>query len=364
MTAALALARRGLGRTWPNPTVGCVLVKDGRVVGRGTTRPGGRPHAETEALAHAGEAARGATAYVSLEPCAHHGHTPPCADALVAAGVARAVIAMEDPDPRTAGRGIARLRAAGVKVVSGLCAAQAAALNAGFLSRLARQRPLVTLKVAATLDGRVAAASGDARWITGETARRHGHMLRADHDAIMVGSGTVLADDPMLTCRLGGLETASPVRVVADSALRTPPESQLVRSIAVAPLWIVCGEGADSGRAEALRARGAEILVVRRGDDGRLDLPATAASLAERGLTRVLVEGGPALATAMLRAGLVDRLAWFVAPRILGGDARAALGTMELAAAADALAFAPVALARFGDDTMLTLDLAATRKDV
>lgn len=358
MTAALSLARRGLGRTWPNPTVGCVLVKDGRVVGRGFTQPGGRPHAEAEALCRAGTAARGATAYVSLEPCAHHGQTPPCADALVAAGIARAVVAIEDPDPRTAGRGLARLREAGIAVTTGVCAEQATVLNAGFLSRITRHRPLVTLKAATTLDGRVAAASGDARWITGETARRRGHLLRADHDAIMVGSGTVIADDPALTCRLVGLEEASPVRIVADSALRTPTDSLLVRSIPVAPLWLLCGAGADSTRAAALRAAGAEIIEVRRGDDGRLDLPAAMILLAERGLTRVLVEGGPALATGMLRAGLVDRLSWFVAPRLLGGDARAAVGALDLAAADDAIAFAPVSLARVGGDTMLTLDLA------
>ena len=358
MTAALSLARRGLGRTWPNPAVGCVLVKDGRVVGRGFTQPGGRPHAEAEALHRAGAAARGATAYVSLEPCAHHGRTPPCADSLVEAGIARAVVAIEDPDPRTAGRGLARLRQADIAVTTGVCAEQAAALNAGFLSRVTRHRPLVTLKAATTLDGRVAAASGDARWITGETARRWGHLLRADHDAIMIGSGTVFADDPALTCRLGGLEEASPVRIVADSALRTPTDSLLVRSIPAAPLWILCGEGADSARAVALRAAGAEIIEVRRSDDGRLDLPAAMMLLAERGLTRVLVEGGPGLATGVLRAALVDRLAWFVAPRLLGGDARAVVGALDLAAADDAIAFAPVSLARVGDDTMLTLDLA------
>src|SRR5579862_7078692 len=213
MRGALSLARRGLGNTWPNPAVGCVLVREGRVVGRGWTQPGGRPHAETEALARAGRAARGATAYVTLEPCCHHGRTPPCADALIAAGLSRVVAAIEDPDPRVAGGGLARLRAAGLDVESGLCAAEAAEINAGFLSRLRLGRPLVTLKLATSLDGRIATASGESRWITGGPARERAHLLRATHDAILVGTDTVIADNPELTCRLPGLAGHSPVRV-------------------------------------------------------------------------------------------------------------------------------------------------------
>jgi diaminohydroxyphosphoribosylaminopyrimidine deaminase/5-amino-6-(5-phosphoribosylamino)uracil reductase len=358
MGAALELARRGLGRTWPNPSVGCVIVRDGRVVGRGATRAGGRPHAETEALAHAGEAARGATAYVSLEPCAHHGRTPPCTDALIAAGLARVVVAMEDPDPRTAGQGIVRLREAGIRVDVGACAEQAVRVNAGFVSRVTRLRPLVTLKVAATLDGRVALDSGLSKWITGEEARRRGHLLRANHDGILVGAGTVRADDPALTCRIAGLEGHQPVRVVADSGLRTPSDSLLARSIEIAPLWLVCGEGAPQAAADAWRARGAEVIDVRRGDDGRLSLAAMMIALGDRGLTRVLVEGGPELSTSLLRAGLVDSLVWFQAPKLLGADARSALGGLDVLALDQAIAGRSVALARVGDDTMLTLDIA------
>src|SRR5918994_6733853 len=224
MAAALALSRRGLVNTWPNPAVGCVIVREGRVVGRGWTQPGGRPHAETEALARAGDQARGATAYVTLEPCSHWGRTPPCCDALIAAGVARVVVATGDPDPRVDGRGMRRLREAGIAVDQGLLEAEARAVIAGFVRRITRGLPLVTLKLATTLDGRIATASGESRWITGAAARRAAHALRARHDAVLVGSGTVLADDPDLTCRLPGMERGVPIaRVVADARLRTPP---------------------------------------------------------------------------------------------------------------------------------------------
>ncbi|MGY4803023.1 bifunctional diaminohydroxyphosphoribosylaminopyrimidine deaminase/5-amino-6-(5-phosphoribosylamino)uracil reductase RibD, partial [Teichococcus aerofrigidensis] len=215
MRAALALAARGLGNTWPNPAVGCVIVKEGVVVGRGWTAPGGRPHAETEALRRAGAAARGATAYVTLEPCCHWGRTPPCADALIAAGVARVVVAMQDPDPRVDGAGLRRLREAGIAVASGMLEAEARALNAGFLKRLASGLPLLTLKLATTLDGRIATRAGESQWITGPAARRAAHALRGRHDAVLVGSGTALADDPDLTCRLPGFAPVPTVRVVA-----------------------------------------------------------------------------------------------------------------------------------------------------
>src|SRR5512134_1017521 len=227
MGVALTLARRGLGNTWPNPSVGCVLVRDGRVVGRGWTQPGGRPHAETEALRRAGDLARGATAYVTLEPCSHHGRTPPCCNALIAAGVARVVCAMRDPDPRVDGRGFARLREAGIEVVEGLLEAEAQALNAGFARRIREGRPFVTLKLATTLDGRIATARGESRWITGPEARREAHALRARHDAILVGSGTAVSDDPDLSCRLPGAAPVKSLRVIADARLRTPPTAQV-----------------------------------------------------------------------------------------------------------------------------------------
>src|SRR4051794_21716572 len=239
MSAALALARRGLGNVWPNPAVGCVIVKDGRVVGRGWTQPGGRPHAETEAIARAGEAARGGTAYVTLEPCSHSGRTPPCAEALIAAGVSRVVASIEDPDPRVAGGGLTKLREAGIAVESGLCADQAEEINAGFLRRVRTGRPLVTLKLATSLDGRIATASGESRWITGPAARERTHLLRATHDAILVGTATVLADDPQLTCRLNGLEHRSPVRVALDRNLVIPPAARLVAEAGRVPTWFI-----------------------------------------------------------------------------------------------------------------------------
>ena len=327
MTAALGLAARGLGNVWPNPAVGCVLVGAGRVLGRGWTQPGGRPHAETEALRRAGADARGATAYITLEPCAHRGETPPCADALVAAGIGRAVVALEDPDPRVAGRGIAVLRNAGVATECGMLGEAAARLNAGYLSRLTRGRPLVTLKTATTLDGRIATSGGESRWITGEAARARAHRLRAEHDAVMIGAGTAVADDPELTCRLPGLAHASPVRIIADGTLRTPIAATLVRTASTVPTWIVTVEGADAGRREALSDRGVEVVDVAADGAGRPDLAAVMKALAARGLTRVVVEGGGELAAALLRADLVDRVAWFHAPKVMGGEGiPAALG--------------------------------------
>lgn len=319
MRAALALARRGLGNVWPNPAVGCVIVHAGRVVGRGWTQPGGRPHAETEALAMAGALARGATAYVTLEPCSHHGKTPPCADALVAAGISRVVVAVEDPDPRVSGRGIARLREAGLTVLSGVMAEEAAELNAGFLSRITRRRPLVTVKLATTLDGRIATHSGESRWITGAAARQAGHLLRAENDAIMVGSGTVLADDPELTCRLPGLEDRSPVRVVVDGRLRLPLTSKLVSSANDVATWVLTLEGAEENRREAYEEAGVDVVELP-GDDNGVDLAAALDVLGESGITRVLAEGGAHLTASLLRLGLVDRLVWFRAPRLIGGD--------------------------------------------
>ncbi len=350
MRAALGLARRGLGATWPNPAVGCVVVKDGRVVGRGWTQPGGRPHAETEALARAGALARGATAYVTLEPCSHHGKTPPCADALVAAGLARVVVASGDPDPRVSGTGIERLRAAGIAVATDCCAAEAAELNAGFFLRVREGRPLVTLKTATTLDGRIATHAGDSQWITGAPARAAGHRLRAEHDAIAVGSGTVLADDPMLTCRLPGLHGRSPVRVVFDSHLRLPLTSRLVASAREVPLWVVTLEGKDSVRRKAFEDCGVAIVPVPADADGNPHALAALRALGDRGVTRVLVEGGAHLSAALLRRGLVDRIAWFRAPMLIGGDGIPAAAGFGVDALDQAPRFRRLALAETGDD--------------
>jgi diaminohydroxyphosphoribosylaminopyrimidine deaminase/5-amino-6-(5-phosphoribosylamino)uracil reductase len=350
MRAALSLAARGLGRVWPNPAVGCVLVRGEVVVGRGWTQPDGRPHAETEALRRAGAAAQGATAYVSLEPCAHTGKTPPCADALVAAGIGRAVVAMEDPDPRVGGRGVAKLRAAGIPVDVGTCAAEARDLNAGFFLRLAEGRPLVGLKVATSLDGRIATGTGDSRWVTGAAARRRAHLLRATHDAILVGTGTALADDPELTCRLPGLADRSPLRVVLDRSLRLPDTAKLLTGV---PTVIVTGEDSDSARRAALLGRAVQVIAVPA-TDGRLSLRAALLALGELGVTRLLVEGGSALAASLLREDLVDRLYWFRAAAIIGGDGIAAAAALGLAQLADAKRFARVDTETVGADVLET----------
>lgn len=351
MRAALALARRSLGRTWPNPAVGCVIVRDGRVIARGRTRDGGRPHAEADALAQAGESARGATVYVTLEPCSHHGKSPPCADALVRAGVSRVVSALEDPDPRVKGQGHARLRAAGIMVEVGEGAMEAAEINAGFLKRVREGRPLFHLKLATSLDGRIATASGESKWITGAAARADGQRLRATHDAILIGAGTAEADDPELTCRLPGLAAYSPVRVVLDSKVRLSPSSKLARSAARLPVWLLCTE---APRSDALQAKGVEVIEVPTGPDGRVAVLAAAHELASRGLTRVLIEGGGQVAAAFLKAGLVDRLSAYRAGMLLGGDSRSAVGDLGL----DKLDFAPrfslVSRRAVGADTLET----------
>ena len=328
MRAALALARRSLGRTWPNPAVGCVIVRDGRVIARGRTQEGGRPHAEADAIAHAGELLKGATVYVTLEPCSHHGRTPPCADALVAAGVARVVSALEDPDPRVKGQGHARLKAAGIAVDVGEGAAQAAEINAGFLLRVKEGRPLFHLKLASSLDGRIATASGESKWITGEAARADGQRLRATHDAILVGIGTAVADDPELTCRLPGLAGCSPVRIVLDSKARLAPTSKLATTARQVPVWLVCTSAAPAAAREILQKAGVEIVEVAAGGDGRVDVAAAGQALGARGLTRVLVEGGGQVAAAFLKAGLVDRISSYRAGLVLGGDGRSAVGEL------------------------------------
>lgn len=354
MRAALALARRNLGATWPNPSVGCVIVRDGRVVGRGTTQPGGRPHAETEALARAGEAARGAAAYVSLEPCSHHGRTAPCAEALIAAGVARVVAAVEDPDPRIAGAGIARLRDVGVAVETGLCADEAAELNAGFFCRIQRGRPLVTLKLATSLDGRIATATGQSRWITGAAARERAHLLRATHDAVLVGTGTALADDPQLTCRLPGLEHRSPVRIVLDRTLRLPHTLRLFAEARASPSWLVTSAAADPAQRDVLEKLGVTVIAIAPDAAGGLDLAAVLRALGDRGLTRLLVEGGGSIAAAMLRAGLVDRLVWLHAPLLIGGDGVPAVGALGLDALGRAPRFERMSVETVGGDLLET----------
>jgi diaminohydroxyphosphoribosylaminopyrimidine deaminase/5-amino-6-(5-phosphoribosylamino)uracil reductase len=329
MALALALGRRGLGNTWPNPAVGAVIVKDGVIVGRGWTQAGGRPHAEVEALRRAGAAARGATLYVTLEPCSHHGKSPPCADAVISAGIARVVSAIEDPNPDVAGQGHARLRAADITVDVGLGADEARHDHAGHIRRMRDSRPNVLLKLAISADGKAGAAGGKPIAITGEAVRERVHLLRAQNDAIMVGIGTALADDPMLTARLPGLDKLSPVRVVADSRLRLPIASRLVQTARQTPLWVFAGPQVPAQAADALRAQGVEVLSVQvlpaEEQGGRPDLAAVLRLLATRGISRLMVEGGPTLAGAFLAADLVDEAVLFHSDKTVGRDGIAAL---------------------------------------
>jgi diaminohydroxyphosphoribosylaminopyrimidine deaminase/5-amino-6-(5-phosphoribosylamino)uracil reductase len=354
MRAALTLARRGLGRVAPNPAVGCVLVKDGRVVARGWTQPGGRPHAETEALGRAGDQASGATAYVSLEPCCHHGGTPPCAEALIAAGVSRCVVALGDPDERVAGRGLQRLSEAGIAVTEGVLADEAEAVNAGFLMRLRAGRPLVTLKLATTLDGRIATAARESRWITGEAARAQGHLLRASHDAVMVGAGTAATDDPRLDVRLPGLEDRAPMRVVLDGGLRIPASHDLVARAGSQPTLLFTRAGHPPERRQALADQGMEVLDVESDDEGLLSVSSVLQELGRRGLTRLLVEGGGRLAASLIRADLVDRLVWFRAPGVIGGDGVPAVAGFGLAGLADMPRFQRLSAQPAGADLVET----------
>lgn len=335
MAHALRLAARGLGAVWPNPAVGCVLVRDGQIVGRGWTQPGGRPHAETRALAQAGALAQGATAYVTLEPCAHHGQTPPCAEALIAARVARVVTALTDPDPRVAGRGHAMLRAAGIAVTEGVLAPEASRLNAGFLKRVTRNLPFLTLKLATTLDGRIATATGESRWITGPAARRHTHLLRLTHDAVMVGAGTARADDPDLTVRDMGA-ARQPLRIVLDSRLSHAPTSRLGQSARQTPVWMVYTAAAPEAARAAWVATGATLIEVAASSTGQVDPTAALHALAARGLTRILCEGGGQLAASLVTARLIDDLATYHAGALIGADGRPALAALGLKTLAEA----------------------------
>ena len=316
MAAALALGRRGFGRTVPNPSVGALVVRDGVIVGRGCTGDGGRPHGEVHALAQAGEAARGATLYVTLEPCSHHGRTAPCCEAIVAAGIERLVYAIDDPNPLVSGQGAAYCRAHGLAVDSGIGAAEARRDHRGHVRRMTAQRPMVTLKLAETADGFVAGGPHDPRLaITGAAANGVVHVLRAMHDAIMVGIGTVVADDPLMTVRLPGI-SSRPMRIVLDGDLAVSTRSRLLSTATEAPILLVAREGAL--RREALS--GADILYMSAGDNGRLELADVLASLATRGVTRLLSEGGPRVAEQLLRGKLVDEVLLFTAPRPFCGD--------------------------------------------
>jgi diaminohydroxyphosphoribosylaminopyrimidine deaminase/5-amino-6-(5-phosphoribosylamino)uracil reductase len=357
MQLALSLGRRGLGRTWPNPAVGAVVVKDGVIVGRGWTQPGGRPHAEPEALRRAGEAARGATLYVTLEPCSHFGKSPPCVDAVIASGIARVVSAIEDPNPYVAGQGHAKLRAAGISVDVGLCAAEAAHDHAGHFRLVRDRRPHVILKLAVSADDKIAAAGHKPVAITGEAARTRVHLLRAQCDAVLVGIGTVLADDPLLTCRLPGMEARSPVRVVLDRALRLPGDSKLMHSARQTPLWVMTSELADAPAIARLGAAGAQVS--RVATPGALMNPsAVLLALAEEGITRLMVEGGARVAASFVAAGLVDEVWLLRGPEAIGTDGIPALDALPLSALTGSPAFKTRASESLGKDTLTIYERA------
>ena len=326
MEHALSLGRRGLGRVWPNPAVGCIIVQDGRIVGRGFTQTGGRPHAETVALAQAGQSALGATAYVTLEPCSHYGKTPPCAQALIDAGIAHVVCAIQDSDPRVNGAGFDMLRNAGIQVTTGVCAHQAALDHAGFFNKTNLGRPFVSLKLANSFDGRIATASGDSKWITGPDARRLVHSMRSNHDAVLVGAGTARIDDPLLTVRGLGIEH-QPVRVVVSRKLDVPIEGALAQSLETAPLWLCHSQEAPQERIQAWKKRDATLIQCDV-ENGQISISDMLQKLADQGLTRVFCEGGGTLAAALLLSDVVDQLIGFQAGVVIGAEGQPAIGAL------------------------------------
>lgn len=351
MALALALGRRSLGRAWPNPAVGAVVVKDGVILGRGWTQAGGRPHAETEALKHAGKAARGATLYTTLEPCSHQGQTPPCTDAIIRAGIARVVSALEDPNPEVAGQGHARLRTKGIAVEIGLAADEAHRAHIGHIRRITEGRPQVLLKLAISADGKVGGAGRKPVAITADAARTEVSLMRARNDAILVGVGTVLSDNPSLTCRLPGMIDHSPVRVVLDAQLRTPLSYSVIATARETPSWVVCAPAASSMAEQVLRDKGVEVLRVEA-TAGRFDIAKLLKVLAERGITRLMVEGGPTVAASFVKAGLVDEVTLFRSPKTIGPDGVDALEGMPLTALTNSPKLKSVGTTPVGVDAM------------
>jgi diaminohydroxyphosphoribosylaminopyrimidine deaminase / 5-amino-6-(5-phosphoribosylamino)uracil reductase len=366
MAHALGVGQRGVGRTWPNPAVGCIIVQGDRIVGRGWTQPGGRPHAEAMALQQAGQAARGATAYVTLEPCAHHGQTPPCADALIAAGIAHVVTAFTDPDPRVSGQGHTMLRAAGIDVTENVLADAARTANAGFLKRVTRGLPFVTLKLATSLDGRIATSTGESRWITSPASRRAVHALRLTHDAVLIGAGTARADDPDLTARDIGA-SHQPIRIVMDARLSHSPQSRLGQTARQTPVWICHTAAASQAAIDAWTARGAililcdaatvapsaaGILVNSIAHGTKINLTDALQRLAALGLTRILCEGGATLAASLIADHLVDDLITFSAGKLIGATGHPALGPLPETPLKDLPTLTLIETHQIGPDTM------------
>lgn len=360
MQVAIAAARRAEGRSGPNPPVGCAIISsDGQLIAVGHTASGGRPHAETEALAMAGDAAQGATAYVTLEPCAHTGQTGPCADALVGSGISRVVIAARDPDDRVNGRGIERLADSGVDIQIGVEAEAARQVMAGFLARVTMSRPLVTLKTATSLDGMIALGDGAKRWITGSVMRRYVHLQRSRSDGLLSAIGTVLADDPEFTCRTPGLEADSPHRFILDANLRTPADARMFKTAPEVGVTIFCREDCDPTAAVALREAGAEVQSVSQDEAGRLSLAEVMAAIAETGCGSLLVEGGGKLGASLLREGLVDRILWTRSTHLIGSDGIPAIGMLAKGDLPDLPPFQAIGEGRFGGDEFILLERPA-----
>ena len=349
MRRALSLARRGVGKTAPNPAVGCVIVRNGVVVGEGWHRKAGTPHAEVHALRQAGESARGADVFVTLEPCSHHGRTPPCAEALVEAGVARVVAGMVDPNPKVSGRGIARLREAGILVETGLFEEECRRLNEPFIKHVTTGRPFVVLKTAMTLDGKIATGNGDSQWITNDRSRHYVHKLRGMLDAVMVGAGTVAADDPLLTCRIG--RGKNPVRVIVDSTLRTPLHARVVTDRSAETI-ITTIPAADDDKAAALRAAGCEVVACGASEN-RVDLEDMLVLLGKRGIQSVLLEGGGTLAGEALRRNLIDKFLFFYAPKLVAGMGKGPFAGEGVRMMADAVSLKQATVSRFGCDILV-----------
>lgn len=333
MNHALALAYRAVGSTAPNPSVGCVIVRDGKVIGSAHTAKGGRPHAETQALAEAGNAANGATAYVTLEPCAHFGITPPCADALIKAGIKRVVIATLDPFHEVNGKGAAILRNAGIEVLTGICESQARKINEGFFSVQQKGRPFITLKTATSMDGKIALKDGASKWITCEASRNYVHLMRAHNDAVITGIKTIIADDPAFTCRLPGMSDRSPIRIVLDSNLSLPEESQIVQTAKITPCWIATLEetiATKSQKALDLEKSGVRLITVNKARNGKICIEDTMQKLGKNGINNAMIEAGSSINTAALNFNVVDKIYWFRAPIIIGNDGMPAFIGMDI----------------------------------
>ena len=361
MQTALRLAQRGFGKTWPNPTVGCVIVDTSelqkKVIGSGFTQPAGSDHAESVAIKQAlnrygKDKLFGATLYTSLEPCCHQGKTPPCTELIINNGISTVVVGCKDPDSRVSGQGIDILREAGIEVLENVLRHESESLNAGFFTRLKLGRPLVTMKVATSADGQIATAMGKSKWITSELARKRAHLMRAQYDALIVGIGTVLKDDPLLTCRLNGLEDRSPIRVVIDSNLRINPSCNLVLTSVEVPTWIFTVGNKDAKSLYQFQKNGTELISVSENENGLVDLNEVLDILGDRGISRVLSEGGSILNSSLIRSNLVDQIAWFRSTKLIGGDGRSVLESIGVKDVDDMIEFELTKRESIGDETL------------